>query len=74
VPIWLDGAIRKAVQPDPEKRYEVMSEFFGDLSTPNPALMRTHAPLLERDPVSFWRGLSLMLLALNLILIYLISQ
>jgi serine/threonine protein phosphatase PrpC len=74
VPIWLDGAIRKAVQPDPEKRYEVMSEFFGDLSTPNPSLMRTHAPLLERDPVSFWRGLSLMLLALNLILIYLISQ
>jgi len=74
VPIWMDGAIRKAVQPDPEKRYEVMSEFFGDLSTPNPALMRTHAPLLERDPVRFWRGLSLMLLALNLILIYLIAQ
>jgi len=74
VPIWMDGAIRKAVQPDPEKRYEVMSEFFGDLSTPNPALMRTHAPLLERDPVRFWRGLSFILVTLNLILIYLIAK
>jgi len=74
VPIWMDGAIRKAVQPDPEKRYGVMSEFFGDLSTPNPTLMRTHAPLLERDPVSFWRGFAFLLLALNLLLIYLIAQ
>jgi len=74
VPIWMDGAIRKAVQPDPEKRYEVMSEFLGDLYTPNPALMRTHAPLLERDPVGFWRGLAFILLVLNLVLIYLIAK
>jgi len=74
VPIWLDGAIRKAVQPDPEKRYDVMSEFLADLSTPNPALMRTHAPLLERDPVSFWRGLSFILIITNLFLLYLITR
>ncbi|MDQ6995891.1 MAG: bifunctional protein-serine/threonine kinase/phosphatase [Mariprofundus sp.] len=69
VPIWMDGAIQKAVQPDSEKRYEVMSEFFGDLSTPNPALMREHAPLLERDPVSFWRGFSIILIIINLLLL-----
>jgi len=74
VPIWMDGAIRKAVQPDPEKRYDAMSEFLGDLSIPNHSLMRTHAPLLERDPVSFWRGLSIILMFINLILIYLIAQ
>ncbi len=73
VPIWMDGAIRKAVDANPDKRYEAMSEFLVDLTTPNPALMRDHAPLLERDPVSFWRGLSMILLALNLILIYLIA-
>ncbi len=74
VPIWMDGAIRKAVDPDPNKRYEVMSEFLADLTTPNPALMREHAPLLERDPVSFWRGLSILLALLNLALLYLLSR
>jgi len=73
VPIWMDGAIRKAVQPDPDKRYDVMSEFFADLCSPNPALMQTHAPLLERDPVSFWRGLSMLLVLLNLVLLYLLA-
>jgi len=70
VPIWMDGAIQKAVNPDPEKRYEVMSEFLGDLTNPNPALMKSHAPLLERDPVSFWRGLSIILIITNLLLLF----
>ena len=74
VPIWMDGAIRKAVDPNPDKRYEVMSEFFADLTTPNPALMRTHAPLLERDPVRFWRGLSIILIITNLLLLYFINS
>ncbi|MDX8391294.1 MAG: bifunctional protein-serine/threonine kinase/phosphatase [Mariprofundaceae bacterium] len=73
VPSWMDGAIQKAVHPDPDKRYEAMSEFFADLTKPNSALMRTHAPLLERDPVGFWRGLSITLLLINLLLFFLLT-
>ena len=27
IPAWIDGVLRKAVRPDPLKRYEALSEF-----------------------------------------------
>jgi len=74
VPIWMDGAIRKSVHPNPENRYNSFSEFQHDLSNPNPVFMRTTTPLLERNPVGFWRGLSILLLIANLIMIYLLIR
>lgn len=65
IPVWVDGAIRKAVEPDASQRYEEVSEFVWDLRHPNAALMRRRTPLIERDPVRFWKtvcGLLLMLL------------
>lgn len=39
-----------------------MSEFMTDLAVPNPAFQVEHgAPLLKRDPVKFWKGVSLLL-------------
>jgi len=73
VPIWMDGAIRKCVQKDPDKRYESFSELQHDLSNPNPAFMKSTAPLIERNPVGFWRGLSMILLAINILLLFLLS-
>ncbi len=71
---WVDGALRKAVHPDPSKRYETLSEFLFDLSKPNPAfLTATSQPLLERNPLAFWKGLSALLLAANLVLLYLLA-
>ena len=35
IPAWIDGALRKAVHPDPRKRYEELSEFVFDLRHPN---------------------------------------
>jgi serine/threonine protein kinase len=62
VPDWMDGALRVALHPDPLKRYESMSEFVQDLKVPNRRFqIQRHAPLLERDPVLFWKGLSLLL-------------
>lgn len=62
IPDWIDGALKKSVNPDPFKRYETMSEFTADLRAPNKDFMtNTHRPLAERDPVLFWQGISLIL-------------
>lgn len=62
IPAWIDAAIRKAVHPSPDQRYEEISEFIHDLRRPNRAfLSRTRPPLLERNPVLFWQSLSLIL-------------
>jgi hypothetical protein len=57
--------LRKAVQPNPEKRYDSLSEFMQDLRQPNQTfLQRVRPPLIERDPVRFWQGVSLVLVIL----------
>lgn len=62
IPVWIDGALRKAVHPDPQRRYQELSEFLFDLRHPNPVFLSAHrAPLLERNPVLFWQGVSLVL-------------
>lgn len=69
VPIWVDEAVQKAVSLNPGKRYEALSEFVYDLRHPNrDFLRRSRQPLLERNPVAFWKALSL-LLALAIVLL-----
>ncbi|WP_445501369.1 protein kinase domain-containing protein [Microvirga sp. G4-2] len=59
VPDWMDQALRKAVHPNPMKRYDAVSEFIFDLRHPNPALVRTgRPPLAQRNPVVFWKCIS----------------
>lgn len=59
IPPWIDGALRKAVSIDPDRRHALLSEFIYDLSHPNPDYSRKERPpLIERNPVAFWRGLS----------------
>jgi len=74
IPIWMDSALEKAVHPNPEHRYDRFSEFLRDLSKPNPSLMKTHAPLMERNPIGFWRGLSIILFLLNIFLLFLVAK
>ena len=70
IPAWIDEVLRKAVHPDPNRRYGELSEFVYDLRHPNAAyLSRTRAPLLERNPVAFWRGLALILAAALLVML-----
>jgi serine/threonine protein kinase len=68
VPAWVDGAIKKAVHPNPERRYEAISEFLHDLRQPNRAFLTDRAPpLIEQNPLAFWKSLSLVLFILLLI-------
>jgi serine/threonine protein phosphatase PrpC len=70
ISLWVDAAIKKAVNINPSKRYEEISEFIFDLSHPNKSLLsEERMPLLQRNPVIFWQGVSAGLL---LIVIYLI--
>jgi len=68
VPDWVDGALHKAVHPEPQRRYPVLSEFAYDLVHPNKAFDARTVPLMERDPLLFWKGLSLLLFVGNLVL------
>lgn len=68
VPVWLDGALRKALQTNADLRYESLSEFVHDLKHPNPAFLSVEQrPLLERDPARFWRWCALGLVLTNLV-------
>ena len=70
IPAWIDGVLRKAVHVSPARRYDELSEFLYDLRHPNAAfLSKTRAPLLERNPVAFWKGVSLVLALLLLALL-----
>lgn len=72
IPAWVDEALKKAVHPDPLKRYDELSEFIYDLRHPNKTFLnRTRPPLVERNPVQFWQGVSTVLMA---VIIYLITQ
>jgi serine/threonine protein phosphatase PrpC len=62
VPAWVDAALEKALQPDAFKRFEDADEFVHALSTPGAdSETRRRLPLAQRDPVRFWKALSLVL-------------
>ena len=62
IPAWVDDVLKKTVNPNPFKRYEELSEFTYDLRQPNKTFLnKTRAPLLERDPALFWKGVSFVL-------------
>ncbi|HYJ41708.1 MAG TPA: bifunctional protein-serine/threonine kinase/phosphatase [Steroidobacteraceae bacterium] len=70
IPAWIDEVLRKATHPDPSRRYEELSEFVYDLRHPTERyLSRKRAPLLERKPVAFWQGVSMILAVAVVILL-----
>jgi len=70
IPAWVDDAIRKAAHPNPYKRYEDLTEFIFDLRHPNQAFLnKTRQPLLERNPLAFWKGVSFILALIIIVLL-----
>ena len=62
IPAWIDAVLERAVHPHPLKRQEALSEFVHDLRQPGAASLARHrTPLAERNPLMFWRSLSLVL-------------
>jgi len=70
IPAWIDGALRRAVHPDPYKRYDSFSEFTFDLRHPNSKFLNSSVtPLIERNPLLFWKGLVAILTCIILLLL-----
>lgn len=75
LPAWVSSALSKAVERDPDKRYDLLSAFLADLTRPNPEFDADSArPLLERNPLIFWRRLALLMLLTNLWLLILLLR
>ena len=55
IPLWLDGALEKSVRTDLRSRYSSFSEFFYDLTHPNHSLIKIKSPLIDKNPVLFWK-------------------
>ncbi len=71
VPIWIDGAIKKALSLEVKQRHEDVFEFLYDLQNPNPRFLNnTNTPLIERNPMLVWKSISAISLIINFILLY----
>jgi serine/threonine protein phosphatase PrpC len=74
IPLWVDRALERAVSIERQRRYALLSEFEHDLAHPNPAFLdEGRDPLIRRNPLLVWKGIALLLLALNLLLFYRLS-
>jgi len=70
IPAWIDDVLRRATHPNPNKRYEELSEFIHDLRHPSESWhRRQRPPLIERNPAAFWRGLALLLAVTVIVLL-----
>ncbi len=64
LPVWVDGALERGTSLNEDSRYGELSEFTTDIKTPNPEFTARKRPLMERDPVTFWKVISAILAGL----------
>jgi len=75
LPNWLDDCLNRAVAANPAERFETAEEWLllferGERE----AISSRPRPLLEREPLAVWRGLALLSLLTNLVLLVLLMQ
>ncbi|MBX7207388.1 MAG: protein phosphatase 2C domain-containing protein [Verrucomicrobiaceae bacterium] len=68
IPPWLDAVIARALAIKPERRYQHYSEIAFDLNHPDEVapFFEENAPLVERNPLAFYKTGFFILLALAL--------
>jgi serine/threonine protein kinase len=70
IPAWVDDVLKKALHPNPYKRYGELTEYVYDLRHPNKEFTnKSRPPLIERNPVVFWQSISFILSVIVLILL-----
>jgi serine/threonine protein kinase len=77
LPKWLEAVVLRAIATDPEKRYQHYSEMLFDLEHPESVapFLDENLPLLERDPLRFYKtGFFLLLLTVLSLLLLLLNH
>jgi len=70
LPPWLDELLKRAVAADPLQRFETAEEWLLALEQGERLASSTpKLPLMEREPLKVWRGMALLSLLLNLLLL-----
>lgn len=71
LPQYIDLVLAKALNANPNHRYDHYSEFISALDSSD-ILIKSQAnlPLIERDPVKFWQGISGILFVLLLMITF----
>jgi len=71
LPLWLDLALEKSTKAEPTLRYQALSEFNADLNKPNLSAIEDYKsqPIMQRNPVQFWQGVSALLFIMLLIVL-----
>jgi len=68
LPRYIDVVLAKALSANPSQRYDHYSEFISSLNSSDPSIeSKPSLPLIEREPVKFWQGVSGVLFILLLI-------
>lgn len=72
IPAWLESVVLRALSTDPDRRHQAYSEMLFELDHPAQVepFYRKDAPLLERNPLLFYKLLCLVLVLLNTFLIW----
>ena len=61
LPPWVEAVLRKALQVQPARRQQALSELMHDLHAPGAEFHGTRVrPLIESHPLAFWRALALL--------------
>jgi serine/threonine protein phosphatase PrpC len=71
LPIYMDRVMSRALSANPINRYEHYSEFIAEFNAndKNQLNVQHYSPLLERDPVKFWQGVSITLFIILMIVL-----
>ncbi len=76
IPQWLDSIIMRTIAIDPDERYSHYSEFFYELKAPDKVkpYFAKDAPLIEREPLLFYKFGFFIMLFLELLTIIFLSE
>jgi len=70
VPTWLEESLSRAVAVEPRQRFETAEQWLLELEQGEQRSAHVRPrPLLEREPLKVWRGMAMLSLLLNLLLV-----